>query len=1305
MTRSKESEATPLLRFDVLFKLVQGRRTHRSSGEGDSENFDESLSIAERLAYIALNPYTHRVEPPRFAIRYVIEDGEIGSWGSRLFGAPTGLTRPIPAIAVARGLVGERGLRDLFDSVNGDSIRRVLVSAEYLPQWFLEGLTDHSDVKIRQLVASRAPLPDVVLETLVLDPAATVRREVYAHHWWALSPVMLAPLLKDRSRFIRDDVRRYRRWDVTRLDAAPATSGVQSVKSLDSDMELMTTLTATQINSGHPDLGIGIAHHPEAPDRALELLAESDCVEIRRACAIRPALPAGICELLAADEDHIVRRAVAGQQNLSKASISALANDGDCGVVGRLFSRIDPEMAFALLDETQGLRHERHFERRGWDRWWEQATIAKRVLTEREDVSDEQLLEWARRGDDRLAELLAERVDLPESAALALATRPESRVREATLEREDIATLLGSPVPLIVEEDRYFRVMGDDWETLGLPALSARLIRLLCWMLANHSKSGSRDFDQEREFLQVFSQVGAEDQASLLLLADRYFPAIFHRAEALVDGSDDARINLALAITRKTSETVAVRLAKNGDPAVRALVAEARLGYTALSTVLDETDQEIALTAFKNFVSARWRNEGPDAIADTSACLRDDDRRARLIELVGQVDLSARVNLMTHLMPAVRGGSWVHYIEVATAAGAPATIGALGGRASGPDSRAFLAEALDDETPLFLALALLAFDRKRTFEKDVRARLWARIEQHLPPTADGSDLSALEFSLALRAAGDEDLAAVIGHVGRLPLSHQLVLAVPEWADPSAYLQAPYGGKELEWWSGWDGARPTGGWWTPEKGFVDRQHRAVVKVQRRLLPHLGDLAEHARAEYLIEARPPLLMEVIERHFAVLTESDRVLLRDYWDPLIRALVRRRERRQAPIAEADKVENPASQAIVSKMNLDEKLDYLGDEVLIPTHTAEVVESDVIEPTKHLSQRDQALLALDMTALTLMIASNPGALRALDGQLIMKMLDWHDGAFLRLGWEEPPVVRGDRWLIEEALAANKDVLPDAIVRILEASSNRRVRWLLRSPAPAPAFDIDVIAKAGRGDFSDGDFAALVESRDSDALGALVGNDALLEAVRTEDLVNMVARLDPRGARALAAKAGGLDAPVQVALASSRLFVARRALAGLGPEVLSLEVRELLKADSDEQVQKVVAKWGASPAAGRPLGSQESKSAASRSRQARDARGPDKTALLALIADDAALKALSVDEQIALAKHDSVDVPRALAKRADLLDPKVHAVLAESRIFTARRELVRVMGSRLDAAILERLSADDDGVVRRIAEAAAAKQ
>ena len=213
-----------------------------------------------------------------------------------------------------------------------------------------------------------------------------------------------------------------------------------------------------------------------------------------------------------------------------------------------------------------------------------------------------------------------------------------------------------------------------------------------------------------------------------------------------------------------------------------------------------------------------------------------------------------------------------------------------------------------------------------------------------------------------------------------------------------------------------------------------------------------------------------------------------------------------------------------------------------------------------------------------------------------------------------------------------------------------------------------------------------------------MIGNDELLLAATPTQQAALATRADPKSARAMAAKAGALSEKAQIALANSGLFVVRRTLADLEPETLCTEAQAILRKDTDDGVKKKVASW-ASKSGTRSRGTaRDSRSSTTAKTPTSTVASMDQTALLALIADDQQLQALLPDDQVIIASHRSVDVPRALAKKSPLLHPETHAVLARSKIFTARRELVRTAGTIIDPALLEQLTNDDDEVVQRIA-------
>ena len=78
-----------------------------------------------------------------------------------------------------------------------------------------------------------------------------------------------------------------------------------------------------------------------------------------------------------------------------------------------------------------------------------------------------------------------------------------------------------------------------------------------------------------------------------------------------------------------------------------------------------------------------------------------------------------------------------------------------------------------------------------------------------------------------------------------------------------------------------------------------------------------------------------------------------------------------------------------------------------------------------------------------------------------------------------------------------------------------------------------------------------------------------------------------------------------------------------------------------------------------------------------------NKQELLELIDAPGAVEMLSPEQEAALAQHNSVEIPRALARHGDKLDEQTQRILAKSRIFTARRKLVKSAGLLLPPDVL----------------------
>jgi hypothetical protein len=475
-------------------------------------------------------------------------------------------------------------------------------------------------------------------------------------------------------------------------------------------------------------------------------------------------------------------------------------------------------------------------------------------------------------------------------------------------------------------------------------------------------------------------------------------------------------------------------------------------------------------------------------------------------------------------------------------------------------------------------------------------------------------------------------------------------------------------------------------------------REAVRVQRLLIPTFPRLVMTARRHLIRALLSGPAEELIAEHYDQLTATERKCLQNHANPRVTAALQDFETTMSTGEVRLSVPSSLSIARVDRMSGHEVIAYVSSQTNWPTHVEHVIQSRILTPTE--TRSGYALVGLfdEMSELAIAIASNPEALRHMSEESILELLAWHSGRTVQRGWDAFKSARqGDRWAFEEALAKNLPVLPPRVALALEASTNRKVQALLREAASTAVPRADV-EKLKRSELSDDEFADLLTSTDVGVIRAAIANDELLLAAAPAQQAALAKRADPKSARAMAAKAGSLSPTAQLALANSGLFVVRRTLAGLDPSTLCPEAQTILREDTDEGVKKSVASWASKSGA-------RSRGTARDARPSSTAKTPtstvasmDQNALLALIADDQVLQALSPDDQVVIASHRSVDVPRALAKKSPLLSPEAHAALAQSPIFTARRELVRTAGAQLEPSLIDQLANDDDDVVRRIA-------
>ena len=188
---------------------------------------------------------------------------------------------------------------------------------------------------------------------------------------------------------------------------------------------------------------------------------------------------------------------------------------------------------------------------------------------------------------------------------------------------------------------------------------------------------------------------------------------------------------------------------------------------------------------------------------------------------------------------------------------------------------------------------------------------------------------------------------------------------------------------------------------------------------------------------------------------------------------------------------------------------------------------------------------------------------------------------------------------------------------------------------------------------------------------------------------------------RALARHGDKLDEQTQRILAKSRIFTARRELVKSAGLLLPPDVLDELAKDDDAAVRNLVAKLHGDSAVDNTRPSKSTKRTGSASAPRKHAgdgfANQPRAALLQLLETDKIVSTLTAQQQVDLAKHRSVEVPRALARHAAILEPEAQLALAESRIFTARRELVRRAGADLPTDVLGLLIEDDDSVVRAL--------
>ena len=221
------------------------------------------------------------------------------------------------------------------------------------------------------------------------------------------------------------------------------------------------------------------------------------------------------------------------------------------------------------------------------------------------------------------------------------------------------------------------------------------------------------------------------------------------------------------------------------------------------------------------------------------------------------------------------------------------------------------------------------------------------------------------------------------------------------------------------------------------------------------------------------------------------------------------------------------------------------------------------------------------------------------------------------------------------------------------------------------------------------------ITAGDKDDLVALLDEPASVSALTPEQQIALAKHRSVDVPRALAKHGADLTEETQRLLAASRIFTARRELVKSAGTGLPSDVLDALTDDEDAAVRNLVAKArGATAEAGERAPKAPAKV---RKHAGEGFANQSRSDLLKLLENEAVVAELTPLQQTQIAQHRSVEVPRALARHAAVLSPEAQMALAESRIFTARRELVRRAGDGLPVEVLAVLCEDDDSVVRAL--------
>jgi hypothetical protein len=182
-----------------------------------------------------------------------------------------------------------------------------MLPLDHPADWLLELLAGHADPLIRQAIASRADIPQTLLERSLVDYEPRVRKGVASHPDLPLD--IYARLIDDTD------------------------ANVRQVAARNMLMQLPNALVEHLARSSKAALRRIAALHPGLDLAILEQLAGDDNIAVRRCVALNPSTPLATLEkIMEGETTWLVRLAVAGHPNASASLLEQLATDGQWAV-------------------------------------------------------------------------------------------------------------------------------------------------------------------------------------------------------------------------------------------------------------------------------------------------------------------------------------------------------------------------------------------------------------------------------------------------------------------------------------------------------------------------------------------------------------------------------------------------------------------------------------------------------------------------------------------------------------------------------------------------------------------------------------------------------------------------------------------------------------------------------------------------------------------------------------------------------------------------------------------------------------